>query len=140
VTVVVDTSLLAAAVNQRDPDHASSQALMDRVLAGEQGRPVTSEHVLDEGLTLLRRRPGRPEVSDAFATFFFGDEKEPPPIRLVLTTWADVVAAYRLHQQHYERGLSFTDCILASLADSLDAPIASLDHDFDGIVPRIAPS
>ncbi|HVL88115.1 MAG TPA: PIN domain-containing protein [Candidatus Thermoplasmatota archaeon] len=137
MTVVLDTSLLIASINVDEPRHPEAQLLLRRILAGELGVPVTSDYVLDEGLTLLRRRPGRKEVSQDYASFFLGEADSPPPISLRTATRQEIEKAARLHFQHYERGLSFTDCILVVLAQDLGATVASFDEGFDGIVPRV---
>lgn len=137
--VVLDTSVLVALVHERDPHRPDARRFIERVLAGELGQPVSSEYVLDEGLTLLRRRPGRRGASRDYASYFFGDEVSPPPIRMVTTTLQDVHDATELHFDRWDQGLSFTDCALAVLADRLDAPIASFDDHFDGVAPRIEP-
>lgn len=139
MTVVLDTSVLVALVHSREPRHDATRRFMGKVFRGELGQPVSSEYVLDEGLTLLRRRPGRPVVSRDFASYFFGDDEGPPPLRLVTSTQEDVHAAAELHFDRYDQELSFTDCVLATLAARLDAPVASFDRGFDGVVARVEP-
>ena len=137
MTVVLDTSVLAAALNEQDPRHRGARALLSRILKGEFGKPITSEHVLDEGLTLLRKRPGRKDASARFAAFMFGDETGRAPVHLTTTTREDLWRARDLHFQQYERKLSFTDCVLVELAREHGAVIASYDQGFDGLVARV---
>lgn len=111
---------------------------MRRVLAGGHGAPVTSEHVLGEGLTLLRRRPGREGVSRKFAAMVYGDAKLPGFVRIQPQDGSAAKRAVDLHFQLYERGLSFTDCALVVLARDMGAPVASFDSGFDGLVERIS--
>ena len=137
MTIVLDTSVLVAFLHAGDPGHDHARAILRRVLAGEHGVPVTSDHVLDEGLTLLRRRPGREEVSRKFAAMFHGHEKLPAFLRLHALDREGTRRAVALHFQRYDRGLSFTDCALVVLAKELDAPVASFDAHFDGLVERV---
>lgn len=111
---------------------------MGRVLSGEHGAPVTCDHVLDEGLTLLRRRPAREAVSRRFAAMFLGGDQLESFIRLQPLDRDATLRAVALHFERYERGLSFTDCALVILARELECPIASFDAHFDGIVARIS--
>lgn len=137
MTLVLDTSVLVAFLHSGDPQHKAAREIVRRVLAGEHGAPITCEHVLDEGLTLLRRRPGREDVSRKFAAMFYGDGKLEGFLKLHALDAQATKRAVALHFERYERGLSLTDAALAVLARELDCPVASLDAHFDGIVPRI---
>lgn len=137
MTLVLDTSVLAAFLHAGDPHHAQARAIIRRVLAGKHGAPVTCDHVLDEGLTLLRRRPGREDISRRFAAMFFGDPNLPGFLRIHPFDADTTRRALALHFERYERGLSFTDCALVVLARELDSPVASFDAHFDGIVERV---
>lgn len=137
MTVVIDTSVLVALAHVRDSKHTESKALMQRILSGHYGLPVTSDYVLDEGLTLLQRRSGNPKAAADFASFFLGDEKDPAPIDMRFMDKEGIQQALELHLDRYARRLSFTDCVLATMAQRLGAPIASFDSGFDGVVPRI---
>ncbi len=138
MTVILDTSVLAAMLKSDDAQHDKARALMARILRGDLGTPVSSEHVLDEGLTLLRKRGGRRSVSLAFLELFTGTGSRPPPLHLLMTSREDLLRAAELHFRHYDRGLSMTDCVLAVLAQDLQAVVASFDGGFDGIVPRVS--
>lgn len=138
MTVVLDTSVLVAFLHAGDPHHAAAQDILRRVLGGEHGVPIANEHVLDEGLTLLRRRPGREDVSRRYAAMFYGDADLTPFLRLQTSDADATRRALALHLQRFERGLSFTDCTLAVLATDLGCPVASFDAHFDGIVDRMS--
>ena len=138
MSVVFDTSVLVAFVNPRDPLHKTARSIVERAARGELGKPVTSEHVLVEGLTLLQRRAGRPEVSRRFASMFTGAKGLPSLVHPVRTGREELGRAIALHFRHFAKGLSVTDCVLLVLAEELGAPIASFDAGFDGLVGRIA--
>lgn len=93
--------------------------------------------MLDEGLTLLMRRSGRPEVSRDFAAFFMVDETHPPPLTRHQVISDQVDRAVDLYFERYRRQLSLTDRVLIVLSRYLDATVASFDAGFDGIVPRL---
>lgn len=138
MTILLDTPVLAGLLNADDPKHEAAQRLMRRVLTGELGTPVSSEHVLDEGLALLRKRAGRRDVSQAFLELFTRSPPETPAIHLLLTSREELLRAADLHFAHDDRRLSMTDCNLAVLAQDLRAVVASFDAGFDGIVPRVS--
>lgn len=135
--VVVDTGPLIAYLNKDDPLHAVAAPLVERILGGAYGVPVTTEFVLAEGLTFLRRRPGRENLSRDFL-----DLVEPaPPARpkvLLRATPDDVRRdAVAIHFQHYARGLSFTDCSLVAHARRMDAVVATHEAGFEGLVTTV---
>lgn len=138
MTVLLDTSVLVAFLHAGDPQHTAADRLMTRVLRGELGVPVSCDYVLDEGLTVLRRKVGRREVSQKFAAMFTGTEDRRAPLTVRFLARDHVLRALELHFEHFERGLSFTDCAVVALAEELGAPVASFDKGFDGIVPRVA--
>jgi predicted nucleic acid-binding protein len=135
MTVVLDTSFLAAFVNPDDPLHSQAYEAMGRMTTGELGMPVTSEHVLAEGLALLQRRPRRVAVSRSFVAMFTGRAKARPAVQLRRTTREDLGRATDLHFTHFDRGLSLVDCILLGLAQDVDAHVATFDRGFRGLVP-----
>ncbi|MFA5862524.1 MAG: PIN domain-containing protein [Candidatus Thermoplasmatota archaeon] len=135
---MMDTSVLVAALHAGDENHNVAQAIWKQTLSGKHGRAVSLDHVLDEGLTLLRRRPGREDVSRKLAAMFVGAEDHPPLVALQPFDRDAILRALNLHFERYDRGLSFTDCALVVLAQDLGCPIASFDTHFDGIVRRVS--
>ncbi|MBI4392692.1 MAG: type II toxin-antitoxin system VapC family toxin [Euryarchaeota archaeon] len=138
MTVVLDTSVLAAFVNPRDPLHKAAQEILERCSGGELGKPVSSEHILIEGLTLLQRRAGRPEVSRCYAALFTGGNGVPSLVHPLRTGREELGRAVEAHFRHFAKRLSVVDCVLLVMAEDMDAPIASFDTGFDGLVERIA--
>lgn len=137
--IVLDTSLLVAYANTGDPDNERATRIMRRVLKGKHGTPVSPDYVLDEGLTVLQRRTGRVEDARIFASYFRAIEGvEDGPILEQLHTPEPIVASARdLFFERFERGLSFTDCVVACLARDLDAAVGAVEDDFEGIVETV---
>jgi predicted nucleic acid-binding protein len=138
MTVLLDTSVLLAFFHKGDPRHAAARSLLHRVLRGEHGTPLASLDVLDEGLTTLQRRRAGVEACRAFASLVFPDGAGRPAVRLVAADVDQTRRALALFFERYDRQLSMTDCILATLARDHGAAVASFDHGFDGIVERIS--
>lgn len=137
MTVLLDTGPLVAYLNREDPLHPRAVALVERALSGELGLPQSTDFVLDEGLTLLRRRPGRRELSSAFSSFFYGAEAHRPFLEMRATGPSMVKEAVATHLDLYERGLSFTDCTLIGHVRETGGVLASFDSGFEGVVPRV---
>ncbi len=136
MTVLVDTGPLVAYLNKDDPLHGQARRRVERVLTGEWGLPLSTDFVLDEGLTLLRRRPGRVALSQAFADYFLGSTDRRPAVQLRTTTPTLLREAVRIHFERYDRALSFTDATLVAHVQETRGVLASFDRGFDGLVPR----
>lgn len=138
MTVLLDTSVLLAYFHKGEPRHAAARTLMHRILRGEHGTPLASLEVLDEGLTTLRRRRAGEAACKAFASLMFPAGQGRPAVRLVAADLEQTRRALALFFERYDRQLSMTDCILATLARDHRASIASFDQGFDGIVERLS--
>jgi predicted nucleic acid-binding protein len=108
-------------------------------MAGEHGTPVSTDYVLDEGLTVIQARTGRVEDARLFASYFVSVPQvdHDPLLELIHVPERIVDAARKLFFERFERGLSFTDCVVASLARDLDGSVAATEDHFEGIVPTI---
>lgn len=136
--ILLDTGPLAALVNPRDADHERAKVLLSSVWRGEYGQPLSTDYVLDEGLTLIQVRTARRDVADRFAAFFYGARDRFEPQVQIRYTGADVLEeATRLHFDAYDRRLSVTDCTLIVHAKRLGALVATFDAGFDGLVPTV---
>lgn len=138
MSILIDTGPLAAYLNEGDRLHPRADAMFDRILAGQWGMPVSTDFVLDEGLTLLRRRPGKRTLSERFARLFLGDVEGQRMLHMLSTTPDLLDEARDVHFAHWDRGLSFTDATLVAHARHLDAVVATFDGGFDGLVPTVA--
>lgn len=120
--VFVDTSAWFAYVDRKDGRHAE----VAEALAGARGRRLTSNHVLDETLTLCRARLGH-----AAAVRIGTALRDPHVVELVRATPADEEAAWELFVSRADQPYSFTDCTSFVLMRrvGLDTAI-SLDDDF----------
>lgn len=138
MTIVLDTSVLAAFVNPKDPLRKEARAILERCATGEYGRPVSPEYVLVEGLTLLQHRRASIADSRNYAALFTGAKGMRSLVQPLRTGRDELGRALELHFEHYARRLSVVDCVLLGLARELRAPIATFDSGFDGMVERVS--
>ncbi|MHB8587062.1 MAG: type II toxin-antitoxin system VapC family toxin [Thermoplasmatota archaeon] len=132
--VFVDTGPLVAFLSADDSEHDRARSLMRRVLGGELGTALTSDWVIVESLTYLRRRPARVEVSRALLDLVHGPRA---PLRVRTSDASRMDEAIRIHFELYERGLSLVDCGLVALAREAKGVVGSFDRRFDGVIPRV---
>ncbi len=136
--IILDTGPIASFVNPVDKDHPRAVALLGDVWTGRYGQALSTDYVLDEGLTLLQARVGRRDVADRFAGMFYGFRGRFGTQLEVRQTGMDVMEeAIELHFKHYDRRLSVTDCTLIAQALRLDAVIGTFDPRFAGLVPLV---
>lgn len=95
-----DTSFWFSLQERRDPHHAAARVLVEHGV----GRLLTSNHVLGETWTLVRRRGGH-----AAAIGFLERMNSLPDVEIVHVSPAMEADAWRWLRRHDEREYSFTD-------------------------------
>lgn len=101
--VFVDTGAFLARYLANDAHHPRAVAIWKRM----RGEPlVTSNHVLDETLTLLARRAGNRFAGDRADNIYAAEVLE-----IVYSTKEDESEAVRLLRKYADRQVSFTDCV-----------------------------
>ncbi len=134
--IFVDTTIWASAIDASDSLHEDGSAVLKALAGGELPSAVTTDFVLDETLTLLKTRGGRPET----IARAIGDIMSSPNLDLVYVDDELFETALRTYQK-YER-LSFTDAVtLVVMQQRKIKEIFSHDEDFDvkGILRRERP-
>jgi predicted nucleic acid-binding protein len=134
--IFVDTTIWASAIDASDALHEDGSAVLKALADGSLPSALTTDFVLDETLTLLKMRGGRPDtIAKAMASIVSS-----PSLDLVFVDDALFDAALRIYQI-YER-LSFTDAVTVTVMQKRKIKeIFSHDEDFDlkGILRRERP-
>ncbi len=134
--IFVDTTIWASAIDTSDTLHKDGSAVLKALAEGTLPSALTTDFVLDETLTLLKMRGGRPDsIARAIASIMSS-----PNLNLVYVDDSLFEAGLRTFQK-YER-LSFTDAVtLAIMQQRKIKEIFSHDADFDikGILRRERP-
>lgn len=138
MSVFVDTGAFYAHHDTDAERHDQAVAAFDALLDGDYGQPYTSDYVLDETVTLTRKRTGSFDAADAVARRIVGDDPYPHVVELVNVEPDDVEEALATFRRYDDHDLSFTDAATVALCERLgiDA-VLSFDSDFDGLVDRI---
>jgi hypothetical protein len=137
LTVVVDTSVLVAAVNERDERHARALALVEELRQGHHGAVLTTDFVLDEVVTVTLARTGRHERAVEAVDLILPPDPDAAWIALEPVGEA-FFRALGLFRHAARRELSFTDwTIVALIREGRADAVVSFDEDFDGLVTRI---
>ena len=141
MSVFVDTGVFYAHHDTDAPRHADAVAAFDQILAGEHGQPYTTAYILDEAITLARRRTNSFDVANSLAKRIRGEGQYPPIIEVWYTGPDDVSGAFDVYRRYADHDLSFTDAMTIHCCESrgIDS-VCSFDADFDGLVPRFEPA
>ena len=138
MTVVVDTSVLVAAFNERDEKHAQALALVDQLRRGEHGEAFTTDFILDEVVTVLLARTGRHAAAVRALDFIVPADPGTAWIALELVGEEAFFRALEMFRRSGRRALSFTDWTTVTVVrDGRADAVVSFDGDFDGIAARI---
>jgi uncharacterized protein len=103
--IFVDSSAWLAISDVRDGNHSRALAFNTRLVSGFSGGLLTSDYVMDETLTLLRKRSGT-EIAKKLAS---GVERS-STLQLIWVTPAHYRAALDLFLNQRHTTWSFTDC------------------------------
>ena len=124
--IFVDTSAWLALVDANDRDHRAALSASSRIARGEFGKQVTTNYVLTETVTMVRRELG---VSRAVAlASALASSKE------VQTLWIEPVhhnAAIEFLADHEDKDWSVTDCTSFVVMSAMGIDTAfTFDRDF----------
>jgi uncharacterized protein len=125
--IFIDTSAWLPLVDPDDRDHVAVRAQQERLASGEFGRAVTSNYVLTETMTLVRRRLG---FNAALSLSRLIDQSK--ELRVV---WVEPVhhrEALALLFGHQDKEWSVVDCSSFVLMKALGITLAlAIDKDFE---------
>lgn len=139
MTVVVDTSVLVAAINRRDENHDRAVGLLEDLRRGNHGPVVTTDFIFDEVVTVTLARTGRHEAAVRATLFLLPPEPEAAWLALEPVGEETFFRALEAFRRAGRRDLSFTDWTTVSIVREGRADaVVSFDRDFDGLVARIA--
>lgn len=141
MSVFIDTGVFFAQHDSAAARHESASDAMRAVLTGRLGQPYTSDYVIDEAVTLARKRTGSYDAAWAIGQRILGRGGYPDRIELRQVTselFEDTLEAFEKYDDH---SLSFTDASTIAIVkqDDIDS-VLSFDDDFDGLVDRIDPA
>lgn len=124
--IFVDSSAWIALADSNDRDHARVRDVARRISRGEFGKQVTTNYVLAETVTILRRRLGTATA----ASFARGIDSS----HEIETFWLEKVhhlEAVGLMSEYEDKDWSLTDCTSFIVMRALEMKSAfALDQDF----------
>lgn len=113
--IFVDTSFFKAILDIKDEFHINAKKIFKRLQGEEETLLITSNYVLDESFTLLRKRCGL-EACIQLRDDFVRSSKA---IKLIRITLADDARAWNWFLNDWS-DLSFTDCVSFALMNRLN--------------------
>lgn len=138
MSVLVDTGVLVAFLNERDARHERAKELVEALMGGRHGTPFVSDYLLDEAYTLLRVRTGRLDLLSRLWDLLRSRDREGLLVLEFLTP-EDFWATVDMLADRRDQPLSFTDGTSLTLLRRMGLDgIVSFDDDFDGLATRLA--
>ncbi len=126
IYVFLDTSFFKAAIDPKDDFYTAAKRILDK-LQKEKVTLVTSNYVLDESFTLVRKRCGR-DLVDKFRKDL---SESGLVVTIVRVTVADEAGAWEWFLLDWS-DLSFTDCVSFAVMKRLNlARVATFDKHFE---------
>jgi uncharacterized protein len=124
--IFVDSSAWLAVSDVRDGNHRSALEFHAKLIDGRAGRLLTSNFIMDETLTLMRKRAG----ADAVKRFVAGLEAS-GSVQRIWVTPNHYQEALRLFLDQGKKNWSFTDCTSFAIMRELGIRTAfTFDSDF----------
>jgi predicted nucleic acid-binding protein len=124
--IFVDSSAWLALVDIRDGNHRAGLAFHEELVDGKAGRLLTSDYILDETLTLMRKRSGLETVRE-----FERPLRVSPSLQQIWVTPTHYEAALELFLGQGKKSWSFTDCTSFAIMRELGVREAfTFDVDF----------
>ncbi|MEQ9714245.1 MAG: PIN domain-containing protein [Candidatus Asgardarchaeum sp.] len=134
MAVIVDTSVIIAFFNKRDKNHKRAISLLKDAMMKHYGLLFISDYVIDETVTYLLKRTKRPEIALRAGKFLLGElEGFPKVFEIIFTNKEIFNKVWITFKKLLQRGLSFTDCVLISLANEYNLSIMTFDEGFKGL-------
>ncbi|WP_241692951.1 type II toxin-antitoxin system VapC family toxin [Haloarcula limicola] len=129
---------------QHDEDtsrHAAAQRAMKAIAGGRFGRPMTSDYVYDETVTLTLSRFADSSEATTVSNRILGRADFPEMVTLLFLERAQFFEAIDIRTRYEDQSLSFTDATTVALVNEYDIDhVLSFDDDFDGIVSCLDPA
>ncbi|MCI4323647.1 MAG: PIN domain-containing protein [Thermoplasmata archaeon] len=124
--IFVDTSAWLALADSRDRDHSEALDVGRRLARGEFGKQITTNYILAETISLIRRQLGVPTAASLAEAIASSGE--------IRTFWIEPVhheQAVRLMAAHPDKSWSLADCSSFVIMRALDISKAfTFDSDF----------
>lgn len=140
MTVFIDTGVFYAHHDRDTNRHDTARSAISTVLGGEFGKPLTSDYVYDEAVTLMYSRGGDVQETKRLGYRIRGADDFPAVFELLFVGESGFRNAVELFDRYDDHGISFTDATIAAQVERHDIDhVLTFDDDFDGIVSRLDP-
>lgn len=125
MSAIVDTSAIIALHNSDEPNNLRAREIFASASKGEFGRLLLPEYVFDEVVTLSYSRKDK-KTAMALGEWLLSTEFE-----FIYSDQTNFSESWELFKKTSQ--LSFTDCVIASLARKTGAQIITFDKHFKSL-------
>ncbi len=122
ISILIDSSVLVSYANTKDHNHQTSLNIIDGILSEKYGKPIISDYIFDEVITLCLARIKSMEVTKNFGNYILHSQ-----IVFIRIDEQIFNKSWEIFQK--EGNLSFTDCTILVLLKVLGITyIATFDR------------
>ena len=130
MALFVDTGFFVALKNKKDKYHERAEEIADDILHGRMDRPYSSDYILDEAITLVRRRMKNHKTAVETGKMIINSKY----INMIKVEKNLIEKAFESYIQYKDKDLSFTDWTSYHLIEQKAlGGIISNDHHFEQI-------
>lgn len=132
MVVILDTCFLVALRNKEDEYHEKAVEIMKKILKGTYGTIIVTDYVYDEAMTLTMIRTNKEQLIKDIEDYIFKSKK----IKFLYMNEKQFQETKEIFKKYFEHKLSFTDCSLVALQNTLTATsfIATFEEPLKNLV------
>ena len=128
--ILIDTGFFVALGNKDDAHHEHADELLEDLLKGKWGTRITTDYILDEAITLVRRRLKNHKIAVEIGRMIINSKY----INMVKVEKNMIEKAFESYEKYQDKDLSFTDWTSYHLIKQKSlGGIISTDHDFEKV-------
>lgn len=123
ISVFIDSSILVAYANKDDQNHAESEKIIKEMFSDKYGKPVISDYIFDEVVTVCLARTKSIEITKTLGNYLLNSQ-----IILLRIDDNSFDEAWDIFSKSGK--LSFTDCTAIALMKTIGIPyLATFDKE-----------
>lgn len=130
MTYFVDTGFFLALKNEKDEFHQKAVEIAAEILHGRMEPPISSDYILDEAITLVRKRLKKHDTAVEIGKMI----KNSKYVKMVKVDSNCISNAFESYENYNDKDLSFTDWTnYHIIKQNLLEGIISPDHHFEQV-------
>lgn len=125
MAIFIDTNIFVSFYNEADQNHNAAKNIISDIAAGKYGKPITSDYVFDEAVTVMLVRTKSLEHAVRLGQYILDS------VQVAIVNSAILHTAWEIFRKENDEKMSFTDCTSRVFAEKFGIKnIATFDSAF----------